>query len=98
MTLRVAFRRAARDEFDTAALWYEERQTGLGAQFTSEIRNAVELASNDPERFPIKYGAIRCVHVRRFPYSVYFLRESRRIVVLAVFHARRNPAIWQARA
>jgi hypothetical protein len=60
MTLRVVFRRAARAEFDNAALWYEERQIGLGASFTSEIERAVELASNHPERFPVKYGTIRC--------------------------------------
>jgi hypothetical protein len=30
MTLPVVFRRAARREFDEAALWYEERRAGLG--------------------------------------------------------------------
>ncbi len=95
MTLRVVFRRAARAEFDAAALWYEERQIGLGAEFTSEIKRAVELASNHPERLPVKHGAIRCVQARR---SVYFLLEAYRIVVLAVFHARRDPLVWQSRA
>jgi len=52
MTLRVVFRRAARAEFDAAALWYEDRQAGLGAQFVSEINRVVELVSNHPERFP----------------------------------------------
>jgi len=98
MTLRVVFRRAARAEFDAAALWYEERQIGLGVAFTSEIERAVELASDHPERFPVKYAAIRRVQARRFPYSVYFVAEARRIVVLAVFHARRDPHVWQTRA
>jgi plasmid stabilization system protein ParE len=98
MTLRVVFRRAARSEFDTAALWYEERQAGLGTQFVSEIDHTVELASNHPERFPVKHGEIRCVQARRFPYTVFFRLEADRIVVLAVFHARRNPAVWQTRA
>ena len=97
MTLRVVFRRAARAEFDTAAVWYEERQPGLGAQFVSEIDHAVELASKNPEKFPIKQGEIRCVRSRRFPYSVFFRAEANRIVVLAVFHARRNPVVWQTR-
>lgn len=98
MTLRVVFRRAAKAEFDDAALWYEERQTGLGGQFVSEIKYAVELASREPEKFPVKYGAIRCVQVRRFPYSIFYLHEPLRIAVLAVFHARRNPSVWQSRA
>jgi hypothetical protein len=29
---------------------------------------------------------------------VYFLPEAHRIVVLAVFHARRDPLVWQSRA
>lgn len=33
----------------------------------------------------------------RFPYSVYFRAEDRRIVVLAVFHGSRDPGTWQAR-
>ena len=43
MTLRVVFRRAARAEFDAAALWYDDRQAGLGTQFVSEINRVFEL-------------------------------------------------------
>jgi toxin ParE1/3/4 len=98
MTLKVVFRPAARAEFDGAALWYEDRQPGLGARFVAEIQYAVELASRHPERHPIKHEQIRCLRARRFPYSIYYLVEQDRIVVLAVFHARRDPAIWQSRA
>jgi len=98
MTLKVVFRHTARTEFDAAALWYEERQPGLGTQFVSEINRAIELAATHPERFPMKHNEIRCVQARRFPYSVFFRPEARRIVVLAIFHARRDPKIWQTRA
>lgn len=98
MTLKVVFRRAARAEFDAAALWYEEQRPGLGTQFVSEVDRAIELAAGQPERFPIKHNGIRCVHIRRFPYTVYFRPEVNRIVVLAVFQARRSPTIWQTRA
>lgn len=97
MTLRVVFRRVARAEFDAAAVWYEERQSRLCAAFAAEINRAVELVSGNPERFPKKHGAIRCVRARRFPYSIYFLLESHRVVVLAIFHARRDPRVRQAR-
>jgi plasmid stabilization system protein ParE len=97
MTLRVVFRPAAKAEFDDAAMRYEERRSGLGVQFVSEVDRAVELARKDPEKFPVKHAEIRCVRVRRFPYSVFYRDEQQQIVVLAVFHARRDPAIWQAR-
>ena len=98
MTLAVVFRHAARHEFDEAALWYEERRRGLGVQFVSEIDHAIDLATENPERFPVMHRDVRCVRVRRFPYSVFFRAESRRIVVLAVFHARRDPSVWKQRA
>lgn len=97
MTLVVVFRHVARREFDEAALWYEARQPGLGVQFVSEINRAVYLAVENPERFPLMHRDIRCVRARRFPYSVFFRTESRRIVVLSVFHARRDPGVWRQR-
>jgi plasmid stabilization system protein ParE len=98
MTLAVDFRRAAQQEFNQAALWYEQRQSGLGTQFVAEINRAIELAREHPLRFPVTHREIRCVRVRRFPYSVFYLAEQRRIVVLAVFHGRRDPGVWQQRA
>ena len=98
MTLEVVFRPAAKAEFDGAALWYEDRRPGLGTEFVMEIDRAVGLAAAHPARFPANVGEIRCVRVRRFPYSVFYRAEADRIVVLAVFHARRDPAIWQGRA
>lgn len=97
MTLRIVFLPAARAEFDAAVLWYDLQRAGLGMQFVSEINRVIDLASNHPERFPVKYLEIRCAQARRFPYSVFFSLEIERIVVLAVFHVRRDPAIWQAR-
>jgi toxin ParE1/3/4 len=98
MTLRVAFLHPARRDFEDAAVWYEERRSGLSAEFRAEVDAAVALAAEQPLRFPRKHKDIRCVRVRRFPYSVFFLQEESRIVVLAVFHVRRDPRQWQSRA
>ena len=97
MTRSVVLRRAAQRELEEAALWYEERRLGLGAEFVAEIERAIGLVVESPERFPIMHRDVRCVWARRFPYSIFFRIESTRLVVLAVFHARRNPTIWQGR-
>jgi len=97
VTRAVVFRHPALREFQTAAIWYEAQRTGLGVQFELEVSRAVELAADHPLRYPRVLGNIHCVRVRRFPYSVYFLAEAHRVVVLAVFHARRHPLIWQSR-
>ena len=97
MTFPVVFRRAARHEFQEAARWYEARQAGLGLQYVAEVDRAVQMAAEQPIRFPNVHGEVRCVRVKRFPYSMFFLPEADRIVVLAVFHVRRDPLVWQAR-
>jgi toxin ParE1/3/4 len=97
MTLRVVCRRAAKSEFEDAAVWYDEQRNGLGEEFIVEIEEAVSRAAATPERYPIIFGDIRRTVARRFPYSVYFRIRTNSLVVLAVFHGRRNPPIWQRR-
>ena len=98
MSLLVSFGRAARAEFIEAAAWYEARHPNLGVEFIAEIDRCVALAAEQPQRFAIVHSGIRRVVAERFPYSVYYQAETRRIVVLAVFHVSRNPSIWQRRA
>ena len=97
MTLRVVFRHAAKSEFEDAAVRYDEQRRGLGEEFIVEIEEAVSRAADTPERHPIVFGDIRRAVARRFPYSVYFRVRTNSLVVLAVFHGRRSPAIWQRR-
>ena len=97
MTLRIVYRRAAKNEFEDAALWYDEQRPGLGEEFTIEIEQAAARAAAAPERYPIVFGDVRRTVTRRFPFSVYFRVRFDSMVVLAVFHGRRNPAIWQRR-
>jgi plasmid stabilization system protein ParE len=97
MTLRPFFRKAARLEYDEAAMWYESQKTGLGSEFVAEIERALLQACEMPQRFPTMIQDVRRVRVRRFPYSVFFRVRDSSVVVLSVFHARRNPMVWRER-
>ena len=98
MSLPVTFHRAASAEFIEASAWYETRRVGLALEFMAEIDRCVSLASIQPLQFAVVREDVRRIVANRFPYSVYFRAEKYRIVVLAVFHGGRDPAIWQARA
>jgi plasmid stabilization system protein ParE len=98
MNLPIAFRRAARLEFDQAHDWYEKQKVGLGQEFVEAVDKVLERIAAMPEIHQIVYKDIRRALVQRFPYSIFYRVKSDRIVVLAVFHGKRNPAIWQARA
>ena len=70
MILPVVFRRPALRDFEEAALWYEAKRPGLVTEFESEVSAAILAAAEHPTRFPRMLGNVRCVRVRRFPYSV----------------------------
>lgn len=97
MTLSVTFHPAAKVEFVEAAARYEGLSPTLGRAFIAEIERCVALAANQPLIYPSVRANTRRVTTRRFPYSVYFRPEHHRIVVLAVFHYRRDPSIWPRR-
>lgn len=95
---QVVFRQQARREFDEAGDWYEKERAGLGLEFLAEIERLIHHIASNPEQFPILYRDVRKAVARRFPYCVYFRERNQYIVVLAVFHSARNPAVWQQRA
>jgi len=98
MRLAIEFRLAARAEFLAATARYEAQRPNLGAEFIAEVERCMVLAAEQPKAYAVVRKSARRVTARRFPYSIYFRAEQRRIVVLAVFHGSRDPAIWQGRA
>jgi hypothetical protein len=62
----MAFHRAARRDFEDAALWYEARRLGLGAEFRAEVDAAVLLAAEQPLRFPQKHKLCACKALSEF--------------------------------
>lgn len=91
MTLPIVFRRIARLEFDESIAWYEAQQPGLGIQFAAEIESLLGRISNSPHQFHHVRDEIRRAVSTRFPYTIHYITEKDRIVVLAIFHVKRNP-------
>jgi plasmid stabilization system protein ParE len=87
----VVFRPEARADLESAYRWYEDRRRGLGEELLLVVDAAIEQIRRAPEAYPVVHRDVRRVLTRRFPYGVFYLVESRRIVVLAVFHGRRDP-------
>jgi len=98
VTSTVSFRRIARRELNDAIAWYEERRVGLGQELLAEVDRVVSRVTRDPSRYPKAVQDVRVARLRRFPYSIFFLAGDQQIVVLAVFHARRDPSTLLDRA
>lgn len=95
--MTVRFRPEARREVHEASAWYEERATGLGLEFVRVLEVAVLRADRTPLAFHEVEQGCRRVFMRRFPYSVIYLPEPNGILVVAVFHHRRDPEAWTGR-
>ena len=91
MSFSVVFRRIAKREFDDAISWYQDRREGLGREFSVAVEEQLGRIALSPNQFACVRGDVRRAVLQRFPYSIYFIVEDDRIVVLAVFHARRAP-------
>ncbi len=91
MSSLIVFRRVAKRELDDAISWYEGRREGLGQEFSLAVEKQLARIASDPDHFAPVKGSIRRSILRRFPYSIFFLAEDSRIVVLAIFHAKRDP-------
>jgi plasmid stabilization system protein ParE len=66
------FRPAAAADVEDAYRWYEAQRAGLGDEFLVVVSTVVESLVEYPERFPVVYRETRRVHMRRFPYSLYY--------------------------
>jgi len=97
MSVSVVFRRVARIEFDEATEWYERQQAGLGPRFVESVQRLLDRIAEQPDSFPVVHSTVREALVQRFPYCIYYGEKSDQILVLAVFHTARDPAIWQRR-
>lgn len=97
MSLLVVFRPEAEDDVADAFAWYEEQSRGLGSHFLLCVEAALSQIKRHPDASPVVHRQIRRALLRRFPYGVFYLLEDTRILVLAVFHAKRSPALWKKR-
>lgn len=91
MNPTVRLRPEAEADVRDAYRWYEERVRGLGSEFLRAVDAALASIERTPEAYPIVYEGVRRALLRKFPYGLFYVIEPNRVVVLACFHARRDP-------
>lgn len=97
--MKVNLEREAEQEMLDAAAYYNENQSGLGADFLDKVDAALDEIAVRPERFAFYRGSktVRSIRLERFPYRLLFVVEARRVAVVAVAHLHRHPDYWKKR-
>jgi toxin ParE1/3/4 len=90
-------RPAAVVDLRDARAWYEERQSGLGAEFMDAVEHKLAQVQSNPLQFPAVRGVTRRAIVMHFPYGIFYVPRADLISVLAVMHHARAPLRWQRR-
>src|SRR5688500_275212 len=84
--------RVAEEDALQAALWYDDREAGLGDDFLDQVDAAVQSLSENAMLHRVRFADVRRAPVARFKYyGVYYLIRDQEVWVLAVFHGRRHP-------
>jgi plasmid stabilization system protein ParE len=101
--VRLELHPEARAELRSAALWYDERRSGLGDEFIAEVWAALDRIGNATESYPAWPGTrpadppIRKATIQRYPYLIAFEKHEQHVLILAVAHAKRRPLYWLTR-
>lgn len=94
MNYQLLIRPEAEVDIQEAFEWYEERNSGLGSEFVRAVDTCLSTIGRNPLGYPVVYQEVRRALIRRFPYGIFYLQEEDTIVVIACFHAKRDPKQW----
>ena len=88
--------------FDNLVLsvdWYNEQRSGLGDRFCKSVKKQTAKLSTYSLCFAVRYSDIRCMRIEKFPYMVHYRVDvqTKTVKVEALFHASRDPKIWNER-
>ena len=97
MSRRFIVRPEAEAEMTDAFDWYEDRVPGLGFEFLLCVDAVFSAIQRTPQQYPLVLKTARRALSRRFPDEIIFVEDDERVVVLSVFHAKRNPKRWRER-
>ena len=97
MVYQLSIRKEAEADIAEAYQFYEDCRPSLGSAFMICIDEAFSRIKGNPRQYRVIGKDIRRALVKRFTYGVFYTLNENEIIVLAVAHARRNPAHWQSR-
>lgn len=94
---RVSFHPQADVEVLEAVQYYETQSVGLGFSLVSEIKQALEQLTSNPEAYQRIGRRVRRKPLWRFPYNLIYAIYLDRIRIVAFAHQKRRPYYWRKR-
>ncbi len=86
------------DDIKFALSYYSSITEKLADQFLERLAEINTLLQSNPF-FEVKYGEVRTLMLKQFPYIVHFIvnEERKEVIVLAIAYAKENPIDYSKR-
>ena len=91
MDYNLVLKTLAEQDLTQATEWYETQLENFLEDFIDDIDFGLESIKENPEHFQKRYGEIRVVFTRKFPYGIYYTIEESVIFIHAILHTKQNP-------
>ena len=94
---QLRFNPLAEAELFEAARWYDERSSGLGADFVDAVYGATKMVLEAPKRWRLVRGTRRYL-MGKFPFAIVYREISEEEVeIVAVAHLKQRQRNWSKR-
>ena len=80
--------RLVRSDLAKAFHWYEDQSAGLGQDLLAGVRSLYSRLPRTARHHSRRYGEIRRVNLKRFPYGIFYVIVGADVRVLGVLHDR----------
>ncbi len=95
--MKYSFHPAAEKELNDTIDYYNERQNGLGLEFTKEIYRTIQNILSFPDAWALLSANTRRCLTNRFPHGVIYQTTDKEIFIIAVMQLNREPEYWRDR-
>ena len=94
--MRIVILPSARDDLADGFQFYENQQEDLGSYFLESLFSDIDSLHLYAGIHRVVFGSHRLLS-KRFPYAIYYTKESEVAFVKAVLDCRRNPTFHRQR-
>lgn len=91
MGYKIVLLSKAIDDLNASIDWYVSIDRILAEQFVSEVEKAFQLIIKNPFLFQTSHADYKMVNTQRFPFKIVYKVIASDIIVIAVFHHKRDP-------
>ncbi|MBP9888776.1 MAG: type II toxin-antitoxin system RelE/ParE family toxin [Leptospiraceae bacterium] len=92
MEEKLKFTEEAKLDIKEAATYYNEVESHkLADDFLSSINEKIIQILIKPNAYSEDSDGVRKTTIRRFPYNIYYISISPSLLIIAIWHKKRNP-------